>query len=182
MSIVHRSAVRSASPPTEAVDRPLRGARARPRRSHAGASAGDYADAVEEPLLYTVLEAAKQLHIGRTLAYQQAERYLATNGRDGIPAIKIGNCLRVPRPGLLALAFTGRIASPSELESYVHGLLRQSNRPRQIVVRRGRRIRSSAAADGRRPSSTGRSPSRARRTRTGRRTDSAEQLKLLPTE
>jgi hypothetical protein len=57
-----------------------------------------YVDAVEEPLLYTVLEAAKQLHIGRTLAYQQAERYLATNGRDGIPAIKIGNCLRVPRP------------------------------------------------------------------------------------
>jgi hypothetical protein len=182
MSIVRRGASESASSLADATDRPLRGARTRTGRSHAGASAGMYVDAVEEPLLYTVLEAAKQLHIGRTLAYQQAERYLATNGRDGIPAIKIGNCLRVPRPGLLALAFTGRVASPSELESYVRGLLKQSNRPQRIVVRRGGRVRSGAAADGRRPSSAGPSPSRARRSRTGRRTRSAEQLKLLPSE
>ena len=51
--------------------------------------------------------------------------------RDGIPTIKIGNCLRIPRPGLLTLAFTGRVVSPAELESYVSDLLNRSNRPTQ---------------------------------------------------
>ena len=64
--------------------------------------------------------------------YQQAELYLATGGSDGIPTIKIGNCLRIPRPGLLTLAFTGRVVSPAELESYVSDLLNRSNRPARI--------------------------------------------------
>jgi hypothetical protein len=129
-------------------------------------------DAIEEPLLYTVQEAARELHIGRTLAYQQAELYLATGGSDGIPTIKIGNCLRVPRPGLLTLAFTGRVVSPAELESYVRDLLNRCNRPARIVVRRATRATSGGAANGA-SHSADRSPSRARRPLAERRASSA---------
>ena len=139
------------------------------------------AEDVEEPLLYTVQQAARKLHIGRTLAYQQAELYLATGGSDGIPTIKIGNCLRIPRPGLLTLAFTGRVVSPAELESYVSDLLNRSNRPARIVVRRATRATSGGAANGA-SHSADRSPSRARRSLAERRASSAEQLRLLPPE
>lgn len=53
-------------------------------------------------LLLTVAEAAVQLRIGRTLAYELANVYLETGGREGLPAIRIGRCLRVPRARLLA--------------------------------------------------------------------------------
>jgi hypothetical protein len=128
-----------------------------------------------------VQEAARELHIGRTLAYQQAELYLATGGTDGIPTIKIGNCLRVPRPGLLTLAFTGRVVSPAELESFVRDLLNRSNRPTRIVVRRATRATSGGAANGANHSAD-RTPRRARRSPAERRANSAEQLRLLPAE
>ena len=38
-----------------------------------------------EPLQLTVTEAADELRIGRTLAYQLARRYLASNEREGVP-------------------------------------------------------------------------------------------------
>jgi hypothetical protein len=183
MSIVRRGSSGSASSLADATDRPLGGAHVRRGPAHVGASAGRCADADGGPLLYTVQEAADRLHIGRTLAYQQTERYLATGGSDGIPAIRIGNCLRVPRPGLLMLAFTGRVASPSELESYVNRLVRRSSRPTRIVIRRATRAAFGAAADrGRRPSTADRTPGKARRSPAGRRAKSAEQLRLLPGE
>jgi hypothetical protein len=111
MRVVRRGATGLASPAGDATSRPL-DVGIRPGPSRAAVSAGERAEDVEEPLLYTVQQAARKLHIGRTLAYQQAERYLATGGSDGIPTIKIGNCLRVPRPGLVTLAFTGRVVSP----------------------------------------------------------------------
>jgi hypothetical protein len=181
MRITNRLATRSASTPADATSRPPRGAGFRPVPSDAGASAGGCLDAIGEPLLYTLQEAARMLHIGRTLAYQQAELYLATGGREGIPAFKIRNCIRVPRPGLLILAFTGRVATPSELESYVNDLLKRSSRPTRIVLRRAARVRSDAGADGG-SHSADRSPSRARRSPAERRAGSAEQLRLLPDE
>ena len=64
-----------------------------------------------EPALLTVAEAAVELRIGRSLAYELARRYLATNEREGLPVIRLGTNLRVPRWALLELVHTGRVAS-----------------------------------------------------------------------
>jgi hypothetical protein len=55
------------------------------------------------PLLLTVEQAREVLGIGRSLAYSEVRRYLATAGREGIPAIRIGSAIRVPRAGLVDL-------------------------------------------------------------------------------
>jgi hypothetical protein len=60
------------------------------------------------PLL-TVEESADLMRIGRSLAYQLARQYLATGGTAGMPVIRIGTCLRVPRWALLELITTGRV-------------------------------------------------------------------------
>jgi excisionase family DNA binding protein len=52
------------------------------------------------PDFLTVEQAAAILGIGRTTAYAQANRYLATGGAEGIPAIRVGGQLRVPRARL----------------------------------------------------------------------------------
>ena len=65
-------------------------------------------DAAECPLL-TVDEAARVLRIGRSRAYQLANEYLATGGTAGMPVIRLGGCLRVPRWALLELALAGRV-------------------------------------------------------------------------
>jgi excisionase family DNA binding protein len=54
-------------------------------------------EASEIPDLLTVTEAARVLRVGRTTAYRLVREYLATAGRDGIPVIKVGGQLRVPR-------------------------------------------------------------------------------------
>jgi len=50
----------------------------------------------EVPDLLTVEEAASVLRIGRTLAYQLAQEWIATNGNRGIPCRRVGRLLRVP--------------------------------------------------------------------------------------
>ncbi len=55
------------------------------------------------PAVLTVEEAAAALRIGRRLAYEQAARYLATGGAEGLPVVRLGRCLRVPRAKLEAL-------------------------------------------------------------------------------
>ncbi len=63
----------------------------------------------------TVTEAAAELRIGRSKAYELARRYLATGGREGLPVIRVGAaCLRVPRWALLVLVHTGRVVSLTE--------------------------------------------------------------------
>ncbi len=47
------------------------------------------------PKVLTVTEAADLLRIGRSTAYEAANRYLAGDP-DGLPVIRIGRCLRVP--------------------------------------------------------------------------------------
>jgi hypothetical protein len=56
--------------------------------------------------LLTVSEAARELRIGRTLAYDLAHRYVASHGACGLPVVRLGACLRVPRWALLELAPT----------------------------------------------------------------------------
>ncbi len=67
------------------------------------------------PLLYTVEEAAAVLRIGRTLAYALARRYQSSGGTAGLPVVRVGNKIRVPRWALLELAATGRVVNLFEL-------------------------------------------------------------------
>jgi excisionase family DNA binding protein len=52
------------------------------------------------PAFLTVEEAASILRIGRTVAYEQTRRYEETEGREGIPVIRVGRLMRVPRAAL----------------------------------------------------------------------------------
>lgn len=52
------------------------------------------------PLVLTVDEAAAVLRISRAAAYEQARIWRETDGRDGLPVVVIGRCLRVPRAKL----------------------------------------------------------------------------------
>lgn len=56
------------------------------------------------PDFLTILEAAKVLRVGRTAAYELATRYEATGGAEGLPVIRMGRQLRVPRARLEELA------------------------------------------------------------------------------
>ena len=71
----------------------------------------DSSDALGVPAtpLLTIEEAARVLRIGRSLAYQLAHEYEASGGVSGLPVIRLGGCLRVPRWGLLELVLTGRV-------------------------------------------------------------------------
>jgi hypothetical protein len=63
----------------------------------------------EYPLLLTIDEAAGVLRIGRSLAYDLARLYEQTDGRLGLPVMRFGSCLRVPRWALAELVSTGRV-------------------------------------------------------------------------
>lgn len=54
----------------------------------------------ELPLFLRVEEAARILRISRSAAYEQANAFLATGGRTGLPAIRLGRSLRVPRTAI----------------------------------------------------------------------------------
>jgi hypothetical protein len=54
------------------------------------------------PEIATVEEAAACLRIGRSLAYDEAARFRATRGRTGLPCVRIGKTIRIPRAELLA--------------------------------------------------------------------------------
>lgn len=82
-----------------------------------------FASVAELPLLLTVEEAAAVLRIGRTLAYSLARRYEESGGVVGLPVIRLGGCLRVPRWALLELARTGRVVALSELAAHTLDLL-----------------------------------------------------------
>jgi hypothetical protein len=62
------------------------------------------------PLLLTVEETAAVLRVGRTLAYQLARLYDTTDGREGLPTIRLGRVLRVPRWALAHYLAHGRPA------------------------------------------------------------------------
>ena len=66
-------------------------------------------DAADELQLLTIDEAAQRLRIGRSLAYELARAYLTTGGADGLPVMKLGARMRVPRWALDELARTGRV-------------------------------------------------------------------------
>ncbi|HAP75781.1 MAG TPA: hypothetical protein DCR14_06825 [Acidimicrobiaceae bacterium] len=60
------------------------------------------------PLL-TIAEAARLLRISHSLAYELAATYLASDCTVGLPVIRLGSCLRVPRWALVELMTTGNV-------------------------------------------------------------------------
>ena len=55
----------------------------------------------ELPDMLRVEEAAKVLRIGRSAAYEGVGAFLSTAGATGIPSIRIGRSVRVPKHALL---------------------------------------------------------------------------------
>ena len=49
------------------------------------------------PDLLTLDEIRRVLRVSRTTVYGMAREYRATDGRSGIPVVKVGRKLRVPR-------------------------------------------------------------------------------------
>jgi hypothetical protein len=102
------------------------------------------------PLMLNIDQTCEVLSIGRSLAYAQARRYLTTAGREGIPAVRIGGALRIPRTALVEMllatpppAVTEGTAlhAVAELEPSTT-TTRHSTRPR---LRRARSARQSTA-------------------------------------
>ncbi len=58
------------------------------------------------PPFLRVEDAARILDISRSTAYEQAGRWLATHGQEGLPVVRLGRCLRVPRPALVKMLGT----------------------------------------------------------------------------
>jgi hypothetical protein len=56
----------------------------------------------ERPTL-DIEEAGKLLGLGRSKAYAEARKYLATNGAQGLPCIAFGRTLRAPTAPVLRL-------------------------------------------------------------------------------
>ncbi len=65
----------------------------------------------ELPEVLTIEEAAKVLRISRGAAYALARQWLDSGGREGLPVVRLGRTLRVPRAGLLRLLDVGGEAS-----------------------------------------------------------------------
>jgi excisionase family DNA binding protein len=61
----------------------------------------------ELPEVLTIEEAAKVLRISRGAAYALARQWLGSGGKEGLPVVRLGRSLRVPRAGLLRLLDIG---------------------------------------------------------------------------
>ncbi|MCU1397985.1 MAG: hypothetical protein JWN62_1094 [Acidimicrobiales bacterium] len=61
------------------------------------------------PMMLKVEEAASVLRIGRSKAYEMAQRYTQSGGIEGLPVLRMGDLLRVPRVALQEYVTTGRV-------------------------------------------------------------------------
>ena len=56
------------------------------------------------PLFLRMDQAQELTQLGRSQLYELARRWRETNGREGIPNVRFGRCLRVPTAALLRIA------------------------------------------------------------------------------
>ena len=63
----------------------------------------------ELPILLKVEEAMRVLRIGRSKAYEMTTLYESSGGTKGLPCLRMGDVLRVPRFALEEYVTTGRI-------------------------------------------------------------------------
>ena len=61
------------------------------------------------PIMLTVDEAARVLRIGRSKAYEMAATYTSSGGIHGLPVLRLGDLLRVPKFALHEYVTTGQI-------------------------------------------------------------------------
>lgn len=61
------------------------------------------------PMMLKVEEAASVLRIARSTAYELASAYVESGGTVGLPVLRVGSVLRVPRFALLQLVTTGEL-------------------------------------------------------------------------
>ncbi len=59
------------------------------------------------PAFLRVDEAAKILRISRSAAYEMANAWFATNGETGLPAVRLGRSIRIPRTAVERLLDVG---------------------------------------------------------------------------
>ncbi len=59
--------------------------------------------------LLTIEEAAAEMRICLSHAYELAHEYLNSGGTTGLPVLRFGTCMRVPRWALDVLITTGRV-------------------------------------------------------------------------
>lgn len=59
--------------------------------------------------LLTIKEAAAAMRVSLSLGYQLAHEYLNSGGTAGLPVLRFGTCMRVPRWALDELITTGRV-------------------------------------------------------------------------
>jgi hypothetical protein len=63
------------------------------------------------PYMLRVDEAAALLRISRSRAYEEVGVFQRTHGADGLPSIRIGRCLRVPKRRYIARELFPHIAA-----------------------------------------------------------------------
>ncbi len=61
------------------------------------------------PIMLTIDEAARVFRIGRSKAYEMAATYTSTGGTQGLPCLRLGDLLRVPKFALHEYVTTGRV-------------------------------------------------------------------------
>jgi excisionase family DNA binding protein len=62
---------------------------------------------IGEPAFLRVREAAMILGISRSAAYEMANVWLATDGQTGLPAVRMGRTILIPRTAIDRLAAVG---------------------------------------------------------------------------
>ncbi len=58
----------------------------------------------ELPPFLRIEQAQELTQLGRSQIYEMTRRWRETGGKEGIPVVKFGRCLRIPTAGLLRLA------------------------------------------------------------------------------
>ncbi len=78
------------------------------------------------PIMLTIDDAARVLRIGRSKAYEMAATYTSSGGTQGLPCLRLGDLLRVPKFALHEYVTTGRIVQLIPPQHKIATALRKS--------------------------------------------------------